>query len=116
VKDGLSFLEFAAKLQIDPCVITRIVWVNSKGLKVVVDDDVVGALKGALSVYRSSRILAIMICASGSCPTTSSSTTTLSLGTYYAIYLAARTSLNLKVEFAAKLQIDPCVITRIDWT
>ncbi|MBZ6376944.1 MAG: hypothetical protein LBE67_18810 [Kocuria palustris] len=38
-----------------------------------------------------------------------------SLGTYYAIYLAARTSLNLKVEFAAKLQIDPCVITRIVW-
>ena len=36
-------------------------------------------------------------------------------GTYYAIYLASRTFLNLKVELAAKLQIDPCLITRIIW-
>ncbi|KAJ5283500.1 hypothetical protein N7505_001480 [Penicillium chrysogenum] len=38
-----------------------------------------------------------------------------SQGTYYAIYLASRTFLNLKVELAAKLQIDPCLIIRIIW-
>ncbi|OQE10605.1 hypothetical protein PENFLA_c086G11058 [Penicillium flavigenum] len=37
-----------------------------------------------------------------------------SQGTYYAIYLASRTFLNMKVELAAKLQIDPC-LTRIIW-
>lgn len=35
--------------------------------------------------------------------------------TYYAIYLASRTSLNLKVQLAAKLQIDPCLVIRIIW-
>ncbi|KAJ5365206.1 hypothetical protein N7517_008092 [Penicillium concentricum] len=36
-------------------------------------------------------------------------------GSYYAIYLADRTSLNLKVELAEKLQIDPCLISRLIW-
>ncbi|KAJ5981958.1 hypothetical protein N7451_012058 [Penicillium sp. IBT 35674x] len=33
--------KLAEKLQIDPCSVTRILWVNSKGLKVVVDNDMV---------------------------------------------------------------------------
>ncbi|KAI2734267.1 transcriptional regulator family: Grainyhead/CP2 [Penicillium roqueforti] len=37
-------VELAAKLHIDPCLIPHIIWINSKGLKVVVDDDVVGQL------------------------------------------------------------------------
>lgn len=37
-------VELAAKLHIDPCLIPRIIWINSKGLKVVVDDDMVGQL------------------------------------------------------------------------
>jgi hypothetical protein len=33
--------KLADKLEIDPCFITRILWVNSKGSKVVVDDNTV---------------------------------------------------------------------------
>ncbi|KAJ5982804.1 hypothetical protein N7451_012904 [Penicillium sp. IBT 35674x] len=33
--------KLSEKLQIDPCFVTRILWVNNKGLKVMVDDDMV---------------------------------------------------------------------------
>lgn len=36
--------KLAEKLHIDPCLITHVIWVNSKGLKVVVDDDVIQQL------------------------------------------------------------------------
>jgi hypothetical protein len=39
--------ELAEKLQIDPKSILRILWVNSKGLKVLVDDNVVQHLPEA---------------------------------------------------------------------
>ena len=35
------------KLQIDPCLISRLICVNSKGLKIVVDDDMVQQLPEA---------------------------------------------------------------------
>ncbi|KAJ5288299.1 hypothetical protein N7508_011074 [Penicillium antarcticum] len=39
--------KLAEKLQIDPCLITRVIHVNSKGLKVVVDDDMIQQLPEA---------------------------------------------------------------------
>jgi len=40
-------VKLAEKLQIDPCLISRLIWVNDKGLKVVVDDDMVQQLPEA---------------------------------------------------------------------
>jgi hypothetical protein len=39
--------KLAEKLQIHPCFVTRVIWINSKGLKVVVDDDMIQQLPEA---------------------------------------------------------------------